>query len=41
MLIIAQMDPPTGLESWALRLVVLAGLVAALVLAIRAYRSRR
>jgi hypothetical protein len=41
MLLLAQIDPPTDFEFWALRIVVLAGLLAALVLAIRAYRSRR
>ena len=41
MLLFAQMAPPTDFEAWALRLVVLASLVAALALAVRAFRRRR
>lgn len=40
MLLLAQLDPPTPFEDWALRIVVFATMVAAFVTAVRAYRNR-
>jgi hypothetical protein len=41
MLLLAQFEPPTGFESWALKLVALAAITATLVLVIRSLRRRR
>ena len=41
MLHLAQLDPPTAFEDWALRIVVIASLVSAIVVALFAYRRRR